>query len=63
MADEAMDVSTTEQLSVCVRYVHKKSAGALEVCEEFLGFCCISTIGAASAIVEFSSACGLNMAS
>ena len=65
MADEATDVSTTEQLSVCVHYVREKTTGALEVCEEFLGFCSIPTIGAeeiTSAIVELSSACGLNMA-
>ena len=44
MADEATNVSTTEQLSVCVHF--EKSTGALEVCEEFLGFCSIPTIGA-----------------
>ena len=51
--------------SVCVRYVREKSTGALEVCEEFLGFCSIPTIGTediTSAIVELSSACGLTMA-
>lgn len=60
-ADETTDVSTTEQLSVCVRYVREKSTGALEVCEESLVFCSISTTSAAditSAIVELSSACG-----
>ena len=44
MADEAMNVSTTEQLSVCVHF--EKSTGALDVCEEFLGFSSIPTIGA-----------------
>ena len=50
---------------MCVCYVCEKSTGALEVCEEFLGFCSIPTISAAditSAIVELSSVCGLNMA-
>ena len=40
MADET-DVSTTEQLSVCIRYVYQKSEDdtmALEVYEDFLGF-------------------------
>lgn len=53
-----------QQLSNSV-YVREKSTGALEVCEEFLGFYSIPTISAAditSAIVELSSACGLNMA-
>ncbi len=50
---------------MCVRYVQKTSIGAVEVCEEFLGFCSIPSIGAEDitpAIVELSSACGLNMA-
>ena len=37
MADEATDVSTTKQLSVCVHYIWETSTGAIEVCEEFLG--------------------------
>lgn len=49
MADEAMNVSTTEQLSVCVHF--EKSTGALEVCEEFLGFSSIPTIGAEDIIL------------
>lgn len=32
MADETQDISTTEQISLCVRYVN----GEHEVCEEFL---------------------------
>ena len=50
---------------MCVRYVQDKSTGALEVCEQFLRFCSVPTIGAediTSAIVELSSACSLNMA-
>ncbi|XP_068759728.1 zinc finger MYM-type protein 1-like [Montipora capricornis] len=34
MADETQDCSTTEQLSLCVRYLSSKN----EVCEEFIGF-------------------------
>ena len=34
MADETQDCSTTEQLSICVRYLSSKN----EVCEEFIGF-------------------------
>ena len=34
MADETTDVSSTEQMSICIRFVNKE----LEVCEEFLGF-------------------------
>ena len=37
MADETADVSTIEQLSICVRYVRETSEG-IEVCEEFVGF-------------------------
>ena len=65
MADEATDASTTEQLSVCVRYVRETSTGAIEVCEEFLGFSSLPTIGAediTSSIVDLLGACGLNMA-
>ena len=64
MADETTDVSTTEQLSICARYVRETDAG-VEVCEEFLGFCSLPATGAqdiTSAIVEFSRAHGMNMA-
>ena len=37
MEDETADVSTIEQLSICVRYVRETSEG-IEVCEEFVGF-------------------------
>ncbi len=37
MADEAVDVSTVEQVSICIRYVNVKS-DELEICEAFLGF-------------------------
>ena len=36
MADETTDVSTKEQVSVCVRYIRKTHPHGLEVCEEFL---------------------------
>lgn len=65
MADETTDVSTTEQVSICVRYIRENRAGVLEVCEEFLGFCSVPTADAetiTSAIDAFASGCGLNMA-
>lgn len=34
MADETQDCSTTEQMSICVRYVSTLD----EVCEDFIGF-------------------------
>ncbi len=34
LADETQDCSTTEQLSICVRYVSNVG----EVCEDFIGF-------------------------
>ena len=37
MADEATDVSTVEQVSICIRYVCVRDE-ELDVCEEFLGF-------------------------
>ena len=52
-------------MCMCVRYIRKKGTAALEVCEEFLGFCSVPSIRAediTSAIVELSRACGLNMA-
>ena len=63
MVDEGTDVSTTEQASICVRYVSVKGE-KLEVCEEFLGFCSIPSTDVAtitSAIVTFMVNCGLNM--
>ena len=55
MADEVTDISTKEQLSVCVQYVHVKD-DKLEVCEDFLGFCTVSSTDAetiATAVVAF----------
>ena len=37
LADETTDVSTSEQMSICVRYVHEEDA-TWTVCEDFLGF-------------------------
>ena len=34
-ADETTDVSVTEQLSLCVRYIDQST---VEVCEDFLGY-------------------------
>ena len=64
MVDETIDVSTTEQLSICVRYVHTKG-DELEVCEDFLGFCAVSSTDAetiTATIITFMNNCGLNMA-
>lgn len=55
MVDEATDVSKVEQVRVCVRYVNVKDE-ELEVCEEFLGFCSVSSTDAetiTSTIVTF----------
>lgn len=63
MADETTDVSTIEQVSLCVRYVMVKYE-KLEVCEDFLGFCSVSSTDAetiTSTMVAFMSDCGLNM--
>ena len=44
MADETQDCSTTEQLSICIRYVN--SLG--EVCEDFVGFAKLTKMDAKS---------------
>ena len=39
LADEATDASTMEEISICVRFVHRKDEdNTVEVREEFLGF-------------------------
>ncbi len=38
LADESMDISGTEQMSLCVRYVNEEEEN-LEIKEDFLGFC------------------------
>lgn len=44
MADETTDVSSTEQMSICIRFVNEE----LEVCEEFLGFVKLTKMDAQS---------------
>ena len=44
LADETQDCSTTEQLSICVRYVSNVG----EVCEDFIGFIKLEKIDAQS---------------
>ena len=44
MADETTDVSATEQMSICIRFVN----GNMEVCEEFLGFVKLTKMDAQS---------------
>lgn len=44
MADETQDCSTTEQVSICIRYV----SNAGEVCEDFVGFVKLETMDAQS---------------
>ena len=64
MADETTDVSTKEQVSVCVQYVKKTEPKGLEVCEEFLGFSSVSVANAeaiTTAIVSLVKGVGLNM--
>lgn len=64
MADETTDVSTKEQVSVCVRYIRKIQPHGLEVCEEFLGFCSVSVANAeaiTSAITGLVEGAGLIM--
>ena len=64
MVHETTDTSTTEQVSICVRYVQERGTGMLEVCEEFLGFCSVPRADAAmitSAVDGFANSCGLNM--
>ena len=63
MADETTDVSTVEQVSICVRYVCVKDE-ELEVCEEFLGFVSVPSTGAeviTSAIDGFLKSSGLDL--
>ncbi|KAM3872221.1 regulator of telomere elongation helicase 1 [Diretmus argenteus] len=38
LADESMDISGTEQMSICIRYVSDKDKST-EIREDFLGFC------------------------
>lgn len=38
IADECTDKSTKEQLSLCLRFLHKNEDGVITVREEFIGF-------------------------
>lgn len=44
IADETTDASTTEQLTVCVRYITTNLEDDLIVREDFLGFCSVSDL-------------------
>ena len=60
MADETQDCSTTEQLSICARFVNKD----YEVCEEFLGFVKLTSIDVeaiARNIIDSLRQWGLNL--
>lgn len=60
MADETQDCSTTEQLSICARFVNKDN----EVCEEFLGFVKLTSMDAetvARNILDAIRQWGLNL--
>ena len=46
MADETTDCGGTEQLALCVRYIHEEIIGKFEVCEDFLGFKALKTTNA-----------------
>ena len=49
MADETTDQSKVEQLSLCIRYLHKnKNSGVLDVAEDFIGFVALPKASAAS---------------
>lgn len=41
LADESLDISGTEQLSICIRYVSDE----FEIKEDFLGFCPLEKAG------------------
>ena len=60
LADETQDISTCEQVSLCIRFVSHN----LDVCEEFVGFVKISKMDATSiagAIVSTLQKWGLDM--
>ena len=64
MADESVDISTTEQVSVCIRYLSENRTGMLNVNEEFVGFCSVPSMDAetiTNAIIEVTDSCGLKM--
>lgn len=48
IADETCDASTTEQMSVCIRYIRSDGSGKIEVSEDFLGFVQLKETNAAA---------------
>ena len=63
MADECTDVATLEQMSICIRFVDRKT---LQVREEFVGFVQLDNTDAASistAILPFLKECNLSIGS
>ena len=60
MADETQDCSTTEQVSICVRYVSNSG----EICEDFMGFVKVEKMDAktkADTLLTTVQGWGLNM--
>ena len=61
IVDETTDASTTEQMSICVRYVHVVDDTELEIC---VGFCSVTSTDSqtlTNAIVNFLVSKGLDM--
>ncbi|XP_025420657.1 zinc finger MYM-type protein 1-like [Sipha flava] len=59
IVDEARDASTFEQMSICIRYVHK-----LTIKERFLGFVQVEeldALGLTNSIIEFLNSVGLDI--
>lgn len=59
IVDESRDASTFEQMSICIRYVHK-----LTIKERFLGFVQVKeldALGLTNSIIEFLNSVGLDI--
>lgn len=59
IVDEARDAPTFEQMSICIRYVHK-----LTIKERFLGFVQVKeldALGLTNSIIEFLNSVGLDI--
>nr|CAI5823580.1 unnamed protein product [Callosobruchus analis] len=64
LADETVDISTIEQLSLCVRYVKESEPNIFNICEHFLLFIPVtSTSGEtlASAILQGLKQCNIDV--
>lgn len=64
MADESTDVSTLEQMSICLRFVDESHPHQPEVREEFIGFVQLEKTDADSiskSILEFLENCNLDI--